>query len=426
MTDPYPSVFAGSLYGSSSIGWHLGRLVAERNPGKAVLDGIGEPFDLEAFAREGKCEVALAADEHAQIATSWSRARGLSSAVVNGVHDVRWDGHSLRVVDGKWMEGAYKDVSVSLVVADTMAVARSFAQAVCAFGNDPGRTVLRFTAGCWSRSAELFDAVQAASFDDLFLAGDLKQQILSDFSSFIGARAEYERYGVPFKRGVLFVGPPGNGKTHCLRALMKFLAIPCLYVQSFKSRYGEEDSNIEAVFRRAHEITPCCLVFEDLDAMIHDGNRSVFLNQLDGLGSASGLLTLATTNHADRLDPAIVERPSRFDRKYHFDLPAPSERTAYLSHWNQRVAEEMRVDDDTLARLVEGTEGFSFAYMKELYLSSMMRWMVDRRPGEMGDALAVQVASLREQMKTGAQAQVPRTMPDAAAIDWMKAMGAQL
>jgi ATP-dependent 26S proteasome regulatory subunit len=136
--------------------------------------------------------------------------------------------------------------------------------------------------------------------------------------------------------------------------------------------------------------------------MIHDGNRSIFLNQLDGLGSASGLLTVATTNHAEKLDPAIVERPSRFDRKYHFLLPGPSERTAYLRQWNLKLSAEMRIDDQALDRLVAATDAFSFAYLKELYLSAMLRWMGARNAGGMADALTSQVESLRSQMTTGA------------------------
>ena len=66
------------------------------------------------------------------------------------------------------------------------------------------------------------------------------------------------------------------------------------------------------------------MVLEDLDSLINDGNRSFFLNQLDGLENNDGLLVIGTTNHYDRLDPAITKRPSRFDRKlfvYSYNLP---------------------------------------------------------------------------------------------------------
>lgn len=69
------------------------------------------------------------------------------------------------------------------------------------------------------------------------------------------------------------------------------------------------------VFWKARAEAPCVLILEDLDSLINDKNRSFFLNQLDGLENNDGLLVIGTTNHFERLDPAITKRPSRFDRK---------------------------------------------------------------------------------------------------------------
>jgi len=408
-------IFAEALDDASAIGWRLGRVVAELHPGKFVLDGVQKPFDLTDFARaSGRCEAALDHAQHAQLQTHWRRGHGLGSEPVNAVYDVAWQGRSLRVVVARWREG-YGEAEANLVVADDEATARAFAEEVCAFCNEPRGAILRFSGGCFSHDHELFRAVAASSFEDLVLAGDLKERIVDDFTSFLGARAEYERYGVAYKRGVLLLGPPGNGKTHCLRALIKMLALPCIYVTSLKSRWGTEDGSIEQVFARAKEITPCVLVFEDLDAMIHDKNRSFFLNQLDGLSNASGLVTLATTNHPARLDPAILDRPSRFDRKYHFDLPSAPERERYLASWNARVDAAMRVAPPIVAELVEDTEGFSFAYLKELWVSAMIRWVHEKTAGEMRVHLRAQLRTLREQMKT--EPEPPPAAPDPDDID---------
>ena len=87
-----------------------------------------------------------------------------------------------------------------------------------------------------------------------------------------------------------------------------------LYVKTFKSWMGEEAA-MQSVFEKARQMAPCVLILEDLDSLINDGNRSFFLNQLDGLEGNDGILIIGSTNHFDRLDPALNSRPSRFDRK---------------------------------------------------------------------------------------------------------------
>ncbi len=115
------------------------------------------------------------------------------------------------------------------------------------------------------------------------------------------------------------------------------------------------------------------------------------------------MVVLATTNHPERLDTAILDRPSRFDRKYNFDLPAVAERLAYVSAWNKELQSEMRAPDEVVSQIVALTEGFSFAYMKELFLSSMMQWMSQPEPKNMSAVMFERVARLREQMSSHAE-----------------------
>lgn len=87
-----------------------------------------------------------------------------------------------------------------------------------------------------------------------------------------------------------------------------------LYVKSFRSWKGEEGAMVD-VFEKARQMAPCLVILEDLDSLINDRNRSFFLNQVDGLANNDGLLIIGTTNHLERIDPALRNRPSRFDRK---------------------------------------------------------------------------------------------------------------
>jgi SpoVK/Ycf46/Vps4 family AAA+-type ATPase len=199
-------------------------------------------------------------------------------------------------------------------------------------------------------------------------------------------------------RGCL-LGPPGNGKTHCVRALVKELKIPSLYVQSLSHSYYTSEQLLQQVFKRARQLRPCVLIFEDLDALVNEDNRSFFLNQLDGFEKNVGMLVLATTNHPERIDPAILDRPSRFDRKYHFGLPAAPERDNYFRLWQKRLEQETNWPKKSIADLVERTAGYSFAYLKELVVSSLLRWMAHSHQ-EFVNTLEVQCEELRAQMAT--------------------------
>lgn len=394
-------LFSHALGPENGVVYRLSRAVADAFPGKAIVEGLSSTFDVGEYARAGHCALEAETVPHVQTSSDWSRSHGLWTSLKTGIRKVDWQGKRLWVAKATWPE-TYGTKERHWVVADDTATAERFATEVCAWCNDPRQSVLVYNGGCWSKDHDVWRDIQAASFDDLVLAGGMRDEIRRDFDAFLGAREDYARYGVPWKRGVLFLGPPGNGKTHCLRAVIKHLGKPCLYVRSLVSKYETDDSHIARVFERAHELTPCCLVFEDLDAMITDENRSMFLNELDGFANATGMLTLATTNHPDRLDPAILERPSRFDRKYHFALPAPVERHTYCEGWNAKLDAKMRLDDAALAKIVEDTEGFSFAYLKELFLSAMIRWVGDDRERPPAAPLAAimtaQLSTLRAQM----------------------------
>lgn len=381
-----------------AIAYSVSQELARRFPERHVLEGDEVSFDVGTFAVAGHCTLAPRAGAHSQILTTWHRGRAASSAG-NGWFEVVWDGHHLDVIRMSWQQG-FCSTNYYWIVAQSREVATGFFSAVCAWCSEVRGEVLVFAGGQWRKDAELYAAIQGATFDNLILAGSLKEQIRTDVDAFFASRELYAQYGIPWKRGVLFVGPPGNGKTHAVKALINSVRQPCLYVKSFKGRYSTDHDNIRTVFRRARESTPCVLVFEDLDSLIDAGNRAFFLNELDGFETNTGIVTIATTNHPERLDASILDRPSRFDRKYHFDLPGAHERLTYLSFWNERLQPDMRQSSTQLRDVAELADSFSFAYLKELVLSSMVRWIGQPAPGGMHETMTTQATHLREQMGT--------------------------
>jgi hypothetical protein len=409
-----------------AIEYHVSQYLAEKFPEKALLEGNDGLFNVEAYAQAGHCSLEMQTFVHDQIATRWhgreidafpqgiryisavSMVSGLSSpdsdeqemseAAKNAWFVVTWQGNTLDIVVMHWTEGFGRGIYAYWMLCDDRAIGKDFITQVCRWNAELRGEVLVYSGGCWHKDARLFRAIQGASFDNLILRGNLKQQIREDLEQFFAMRQTYEEYGIPWKRGILFVGPPGNGKTHTVKALINALQLPCLYVKSFRAEHMTEEDNIHNVFERARKSAPCILVLEDLDSLLTPHNRSFFLNELDGFATNAGIVTLATTNHPEKLDPSILDRPSRFDRKYPFDIPEQSERLAYITLWNETLKAPLHISDEGAVQLSELTVGFSFAYLKELFLSSMMRWVGSAEQGTMEQAMIGQVETLREQM----------------------------
>jgi DNA replication protein DnaC len=380
--------------------YHVGRKLAELHPEKTVVAGQTWYFDLEDFVRDGHCSIIEQKSVFHQVRTDWEGAgRKLGNRIENSWLNVLWKGQLLDVVLITWAESSCRRRH-HWIIADERQIAEDFFRSVCEWSCEVRGEILVYHDGYFKKDKRLFDSIKSATFDNLVLPDSLKQQIQNDFQQFFSSREVYERYQIPWKRGAIFIGPPGNGKTHTLKALVNQLGKPCLYIRSFKSDDDTEEENMSEVFKRARMTAPCVLVLEDLDSMIDKNNRAFFLNELDGFNSNTGVVVLATTNHPEKLDSSILDRPSRFDRKYYFQLPADAERRAYIARWNCELQPEMRVTEQSVARVVSETHDFSFAYLKELFVTSMIQWLSSSGAGPMDEVLIGQTESLRSQMNT--------------------------
>ena len=383
------------------ISYSVSEKLAKTYPDKSIVEGESGFFDLEEFARAGHCELVGERAVHNQTSTEWQGAdEPLTREADNGWFNVLWRGALLDVLFITWTESGYRS-RFHWIVADTRELAEGFFREVCAWSAEVRGEILVFEGGGWRKSKGLFRSIREASFENLILPEPLRSEVERDLPHFFASRETYERHGVPWKRGVLLIGPPGNGKTHAVKAMVNRSQVPCLYVKSLDGCEGEHAS-IRRVFWRARRSQPCVVVFEDVDSLINNKNRSFFLNELDGFASNTGVVVVATTNHPERLDPAILDRPSRFDRKFYFELPAAEERLLYARRWNERLRPETRLGDDLLSATAARTEGFSFAYLKELFVSALMEWMNAGGARAMGEVVAERTGRLVEQMRNRA------------------------
>ena len=142
------------------------------------------------------------------------------------------------------------------------------------------------------------------------------------------SEAWYRARGLPWRRGWLLHGPPGTGKTALVRAVAEDLDLP-VYVFDLASLKNDE---LRQAWAEMLAETPCLALLEDVDAVftgrentaVKEGGLTFdcLLNCLDGVQRADGLLVAVTTNHPEKLDPALgvasedetASRPGRIDR----------------------------------------------------------------------------------------------------------------
>ncbi|KAL8918452.1 MAG: hypothetical protein Q9208_007358 [Pyrenodesmia sp. 3 TL-2023] len=229
--------------------------------------------------------------------------------------------------------------------------------------------------GYWTASKALWKQVQTAEWADVILNEEMKTTLVDLMTKFFDSKDIYKDLGVPWKRGVIFHGPAGNGKTISIKALMHSLSartsptVPALYVKSATSNF-----DIRRIFLQARAMAPCMLILEDIDTIVTARSRSYFFNEVDGLENNDGIFMVASTNHLDRLDPGLSSRPSRFDRKYLFPLPSQHERTLYCEYWRNKLKSKPSIKfPRKLSPAIAGiTAEFSFAYLQEAFVATLL------------------------------------------------------
>ncbi len=190
----------------------------------------------------------------------------------------------------------------------------------------------------------------------------------------------FDRVGIRPPKGVLLYGPPGSGKTLLAKAVANesdanFISIKGPEVLS--KWVGESEKRIRDIFKRAKQVAPTVIFFDEIDAIaprrgLEVGTRvmenvvSMILTEMSGLEELHNVVVIAATNRPDILDPAFL-RPGRFDRQ--ILVPAPDEK-ARLEILKIHTTKMPVTRDVNLKKLAKQTDGYSGADLEALVRES--------------------------------------------------------
>ena len=216
-------------------------------------------------------------------------------------------------------------------------------------------------------------------WDDIVLSDKLKNDIRQNLSNLINNRIVYRDNGLKVRRGLIFSGPPGSGKTSLVKILCSTTDWTVLWVSP---RHLVNPRKVSGIMRLAKDLSPSIIVLEDIDlygtSREMNNNPTVLgelMNQLDGVEGLVDIITIATTNREEVLEKALLDRPGRFDKVIKFGMPGQAERLQMLELFSSTVDKD---DSFTWKELSEKpTDGMSGAQIREIISQGVIQAIDD-------------------------------------------------
>lgn len=211
--------------------------------------------------------------------------------------------------------------------------------------------------------------VAEKSWDSIVLDAETKAEIKANTVGFIKRGEQWNKYGIPLKRGILLAGEPGTGKTIICKALMGEASdITCITTNGYAL---DDDDYVTELYELAGDLSPSIVFIEDLDLI--GQNRMEFgyqkgsalislLAALDGVEEQKGIVTVATTNCLETLDKALSQRPSRFDRVIRLSRPSLEQRLELV----RRLCHKIPLHQAAQEYIARRSEGCTPAQVQEI------------------------------------------------------------
>ncbi|MFC7156598.1 ATP-binding protein [Halomarina halobia] len=236
------------------------------------------------------------------------------------------------------------------------------------------------------------------TLDDLVLTADQEGEILKIVKA-IEHRDYLASIGLREIGKLLFVGPPGTGKTTSARALAHDLDLPFVEVKlsMITSQYlGETAKNVDKAFEVAKRLAPCIFFMDEFDFVAKTRSSdehaaikravNTLLKSIDEISLIQDeVLLIGATNHPDQLDAAAWRR---FDEIVNFPKPDHQMRADIL----RVITRQMEIVDFDPEALAEETEGLTGSDLRLVLREAVLDALTEERTtltqGDLEDAVA--------------------------------------
>jgi SpoVK/Ycf46/Vps4 family AAA+-type ATPase len=205
-----------------------------------------------------------------------------------------------------------------------------------------------------------FGKVDMATEDIIKFPETESDSVVQEIDKFWAEEQKFRESKLAYKRGILLYGPPGSGKTCTIKMILEDVIKRGGVAVKFDDPYAFTAGM--KILRDIQPETPVVALMEDLDSILSYNSESRVINVIDGVDGIDKVVFLATTNYPEKLGSRIMNRPSRFDRRFFIGMPNAQSRRIYLEN-------KLKGKDQDIGKWVDDTENLSIAHLKELVVA---------------------------------------------------------